>query len=190
MGFWDTVGKVASGIGKAASVASNILPKVTQGIKGVANIANAYKSGTGQREAISGFVGDMFGSKWGKIANTAIGAGEQIFKTGKSVVASSKGFKSNPLGTIQNIASGVGKIGNILGGATSSISSSLGPGVSNTKVGRMVNQVSSSLAPAVSGIRNVASATSSAYNQLKNPVSDTMRAGASAISSLRSAFRR
>ena len=190
MGFWDTVGKVASGIGKAANIASSVLPKVTQGIKGVANIANAYKSGTGQREAISGFVGDMFGSKWGKMANTAIGAGEQIFKTGKSVIASSKGFKSNPLGTIQNMASGVGKIGNILSGATSSISSQMGPGASNSKVGRMMNKVSSAVTPAVSGIRNVASATTSAYNQLKNPVSDTVRAGAGAVSALRSAFRR
>lgn len=121
--FLDFIGKAANIVGGIADVGSQFIPglsKVANIAKGVGGIANAYSTGKGQREAISGFVGDMFGSKWGNLANTAIGAGEQIFKAGK---ATAKGMANgrNVLGTLQAGASGIGRITNILGNAAGSL---------------------------------------------------------------------
>ena len=193
MGFASFLGNLAGGIGRFANAASTVIPKVVQGVQGVANIANAFKQGTGQRQAISSFVGDMFGSNWGKIANQAIGAGEQIFRTGKSVVSSAGGFKSNPLGTIQNIASGMGRIGNIVSSTGNSINSAMGrsgSSMGNGKIGQIYNKVSTALSPTISGLKNVASAGQGAYNQLKNPVSQAYSASKNSYSALRSAFNR
>ena len=192
------MGKILDFLGGVANLAGSLspalsfLPKVVNGVKGVANIVSAYKKGTGQREAISNFVGDTFGKQWGNIANTAIGAGEQIFKTAKSVVSSSGGFKSNPVGTIQNIASGVGRIGNIIGSASGSLGNQLNA-AGATRMGGAMNGLSSG----VSNLRNQLSAVGSqarqTYSAVRQPIQQTYNAGrqiASSVNSIRSALGR
>ena len=190
--FLDFIGKAANAIGTVAGVASNFVPglsKVANIAKGVGSIANAYSQGKGQREAISNFVGDTFGKQWGNIANKAIGAGEQIFKTGKSVVASTQGFKSNPLGNLQNMASGIGRIGNILGGASGSLGSQMrGMGGAAGRFGNAMTGLSRDINTARNSIAAGRQAATNTMNQLRGPASQVMSAGrqmGDAIRSLR-----
>ena len=188
--FLDFIGKAANVIGGVADVASQFVPglsvvsKIATGAKGIANIANAYSQGKGQREAISNFVGDTFGKGWGGLANKAIGATEQIFKTGKSVLATSQGFKSNPLGTLQNMASGVGRIGNIVGSTAGSLGSQLNR-MGATRAGSTLTGISQG----IGGMRNAISAgrqaVQSTVNQYRQPVQQI----ASGVNSIRNALR-
>ena len=175
MGFLDFIGKAANIVGGVADVASQFIPglgKVANIAKGVGGIANAYSQGRGQREAISGFIGDTFGKGWGNLANTVIGTGEQIFKGAKSVTASPSGFRRNPIGTIQNMASAAGRIGNIIGGGSNRLSQQMrGMGGVAGRIGNTLGGVSRDI------------------NTIRNGISAGRQQIQSGVNSIRSAFR-
>lgn len=174
MGFLDF-------LGKAANAVSNWAPKIVKGVSGVANILNSFQQGKGQREAISGFIGDTFGQKYGRIANNVIGAGTSIFNTGKSIVNSAKNYKSNPWGSISNIASGIGNVvrvtGQTAGNIAGDVGGKLGGGLAKYSAG--VNKVSDTY-----------NTIKSQLSPLAEPARQLYQTGSGLMQSYRNSFRR
>ena len=134
MGFLDTLGKVVN-------TALDWAPKIAKGVSGVANIVNAFRNGSGQREALSSFVGDTFGQKYGRMTNSLIGGATQIFNQGKNLMnqRSLGGITSGITGMMNTIGRTAGGIGSQLGGRVGAGLSNFGRGMQG--VGAMTNRM-------------------------------------------------